>query len=118
MKFKFKRLGENGIALTYLLIIIIISVILIGLAIKGLFDFKTMGATGNSNLKLEDIVGKYADYKPDEGIYNNITENRNYVGSISGNDFITDTSLNWRIWSIDDEKITLISDKPVSVRWI
>lgn len=118
MKFKFKKLGENGIALAYLLIIIIISVILIGLAIKGIFDFKTMGATGKNKLNLEEVVGKYIDYKPSQGSYNQITSDKKYVGSISGNDFTTDTSLNWRIWSIDDEKITLISDKPVSVRWI
>lgn len=118
MKFKVRSLSEKGIALAYLLVIIIVSVILIGIAIKGVFDFKTMGATGKNSLSLEEAVGKYVDYKPNEGNYNNITSDKNYVGSISSNDFVTDTSLKWRIWSIDSEKITLISDKPIGIRRI
>lgn len=55
-------------------------------------------------------------YIPDEGKYETIKDEKGYTGNSSNNyEFVTDNSLAWRIWSIDEEKITLIADKPTSV---
>ena len=53
---------------------------------------------------MSQIIGRY-----DEEFLS-----KKYTGSSSNGIFTTDSSLNWRIWSITDEKLILISDKPLS----
>lgn len=116
MKFVGKHFGEKGITLILLIFIIIIMVAIVSMIVKGVFDKKTMGMTSDTKLVNEEVVGKYIKYTPEEGIYETVTNNSKYTGNANNtNNFITDTSLNWRIWSIDESKITLISDIPVSV---
>lgn len=116
MKFISKHFSEKGIALIFLLIIIILLVTIFSMILKGIFDSKTIGASKAPKENYEELIGKYIEYTPEEGIYNTVTNNKNYTGSINNDyDFITDTSLNWRIWSIDDSKIVLISDKQISI---
>lgn len=116
MKFISKHFSEKGITLIFLLVIIIILVTIISMIVKGVFDSKTIGANKEPKENYEELIGKYIEYIPEEGIYNTVTNNQNYTGSANNDhDFITDTSLKFRIWSIDDNKITLVSDKPAEV---
>jgi hypothetical protein len=64
----------------------------------------------------DEVIGKYIDYMPEEGVYSNITNNKVYTGTDSNsNDFMTDTSLKWRIWSLNENTLTIVADKPISV---
>lgn len=47
------------------------------------------------------------------GKYNEEMLISKYTGSNGNKELKTDTGLNWRIWKVDDNKITLISDKTV-----
>lgn len=57
-----------------------------------------------------DMIGKYVNYKPENGTYSMITGDATYSGTDKNkSDFITE-DFGWRIWSIDNEKLVLISD--------
>ena len=50
------------------------------------------------------------------GKYSSLVNTKAYSGTMDNSyDFTTDTSLNWRIWSIDENKLVLISDVPTNV---
>ncbi len=116
MKFIIEKIKTNLILRISLIAIFTIAIIGIAVLILSTFDFETIGATNNEELDVSEAIGKYIKYTPEVGTYSQITNNKQYTGSHSNNyDFITDTSLNWRVWSIDDKKITLVSDKPTEV---
>ena len=77
---------------------------------------KTSNKTANQTTeKDEPKVGDYVDYTPVNGRYSTVTNKEEYTGSDKNTvDFTTDTNLNWRIWSIDDTTLTLISDDVMS----
>lgn len=56
MNFVGKSLSEKGITLILLIIIIIISVLIVALTLKGIFDSKTMGATGIEDEIKEPLI--------------------------------------------------------------
>ena len=58
MKFKVKMWDEKSIVLIYLIIIILALVAIIGIAIKGIFDLETKGATGENNLSNGEAMRK------------------------------------------------------------
>lgn len=59
------------------------------------------------------MIGKYVSYTPDIGTYSKITGNDRYTGSGNNRyDFITE-NLNWKIWNIEDKKLTLIAEDVV-----
>ncbi len=61
----------------------------------------------------ETDIGKYVDYVPASGSYGKDFLDA-YSGRTENNQFITDTSLKWRIWKVDSKSIYLISDKQIS----
>lgn len=56
MNFVGKSLSEKGITLILLIIIIIISVLIVAITLKGIFDSKTMGATGIEDDIMEPLI--------------------------------------------------------------
>lgn len=58
MKFHRKKLSENGIALIFLIITILVVVLVIGILIKSIFDFKSIGATSEGQLLNEEAIRK------------------------------------------------------------
>ena len=116
MKIIGKLKSENGITLILLIIIILILVVIVSLLVKCIFDFKTIGATQANKIENEKAIGKYVEYSPDKGMFSYLKNNAKHTGNAENSyDFVTDESLNWRIWKIDENTITLISDKPTSV---
>ena len=68
-----------------------------------------------SDINLEEAIGKYIEYTPTEGKYEKLTSNKTYSGTIDNtNAFVTDNSVKWRIWSIDEKYLSIISDRPIS----
>lgn len=60
--------------------------------------------------EIDKMIGKYVSYTPDKGTYSKVTGNDNYTGTNNNRyDFITE-NLNWKIWNIEDKKLTLIAD--------
>lgn len=53
-------------------------------------------------------IGKYVNYKPTNGTY--IVESR-YSGYTENQTFSTETDLKWRIWTIDNNNLYLISEE-------
>ena len=60
-------------------------------------------------LDKNNMIGKYVDYKPIAGVFN---DHNTYAGA-TNTQLLTGTDLQWRILFIDNDKLTLISDKPV-----
>lgn len=115
MKFIGKEIDKKEIILTVTVLVVVTVGVSIGFLIKSIFNSNTLGAENEIKNK-EELIGKYIAYTPENGSYNEVTGNKTYTGTdINDNDFITDTSINWRIWDIDEQKITLIADKPISV---
>lgn len=116
MKLLGKEIDKKEIILAVVILVVIIVGVSIAFLFKDMFNSKTMGATGGKIAHPEELIGKYIKYVPEDGSYKEITGNKTYAGtSVNDHDFITDTSINWRIWDIDEEKITIIADKPVAV---
>ena len=116
MKFIGKEFGKKEIILAVSVLVIIIVGVSIAFLFKDMFNSKTLGATGEKFEHPEELIGKYIAYTPENGSYSEVTGNKTYTGTdINDNDFITDTSINWRIWDIDEQKITIIADRPVLV---
>ncbi|MCI8393212.1 MAG: hypothetical protein HFJ24_05475 [Clostridia bacterium] len=116
MKFIGKEFGKKEIILAVSVLVIIIVGVSIAFLFKDMFNSKTLGATGEKIEHPEELIGKYIAYTPENGSYSDVTSNKKYTGTdINDNDFITDTSINWRIWDVDEQKITIIADRPVLV---
>lgn len=111
-----KQDDKHGIALIWLIVVMIILVIVATIIMKYIFDLKTIGATQQEKLIPDDLIGKYVEYEPDLAEFIEVVQRGSILGT-NENDkkFVTDTSLKWRVWSVDEEKITLISDKPTSI---
>ena len=60
--------------------------------------------------QISSMLGKYVDYTPQEGTYSLITGNNTYSGTADNIEDFTTEELNWRIWSIDGNTLTLIAD--------
>lgn len=58
MKFISKHFSEKGIALIFLLVIIIMLVAIISVTIKGIFDSKTIGANKEPKENYEELIRK------------------------------------------------------------
>ena len=56
----------------------------------------------------DELVGKYVDYTPASD--NSFTAYATYTGYDEDQTFTTNTDLNWRIWSVTDDTLTLISE--------
>ena len=77
--------------------------------------------TVNAKIEREELpptelagnVGKYIDYIPESGTFSEHT-NVNYSGSSDNSQLSTEMNLKWRILSADNNKLTLISDRPTS----
>lgn len=63
--------------------------------------------------EIDKMIGKYVSYTPDKGTYSKVTGNDSYTGTNSNRyDFVTE-NLNWKIWNIEDNKLTLIADNVI-----
>lgn len=58
MKFAREHFGDKGIALIFLIVLIIIFVSAVAIALKGLFDAKSIGATSDDLSKEVNIIRK------------------------------------------------------------
>lgn len=91
-------------------------------------DMASKGGTGSSsqtskpkeenNKKQEEnksLIGRYVDYVPTVGTYNEITNNEKYTGTNTNTeDFKTD-NFGWKIWSMDNKKLVLIADRVTTI---
>jgi len=58
MKFAREHFGDRGIALIFLIVLIIILVSIVAIAIKGLFDAKSIGATSDDLSREVNLIRK------------------------------------------------------------
>jgi len=113
MKSIYKNVNEKGITLISLIVVILITVVIASIVMKCIFDAQSIGATDIKE-NTEYLIGKYVDYVPENGVYLNIK--KEYVGTETNSiNFETDTTLNWKIWSIEGNKLTIIADKPGTI---
>ena len=75
MNFIGKLKSQKGITLILLIIVIIIMVAIVSMIVKGIFDFKTVGATSYKGIDNSEAVGKYVEYIPEGGTYSVLTNN-------------------------------------------
>lgn len=98
---------NNKVIAFIILVIMIIIVVLVGIVkLQPNFRDETIVALTNND------IGKYVKYTPETGNYIVTTT---YGAHKNNQTFTTDESLKWRIWSISNDTLTLISDKASSV---
>lgn len=102
-----KTVSQNKIKpkVKYFVVIIICIIIILG---------GVLFATGGGQYKdeeIQDMIGKYVNYKPDNGRY---VARYNLTGNEGNQEFSTEETMNWRIWSVDKNNIILVSDRPTN----
>ncbi len=108
-----KFISEKGIALIYLIIIILVIVSIISVTLKIIFDNTTKGSTSEEGKDLSHLIGQKVDYNPKIGKYE---INPKIVGNNTNTEaFTTDPNIEWQIWKITDDTVTLISSQPTSI---
>lgn len=108
-----KLISEKGIALIYLIIIILIIISIISITLKITFENTSKGATSKEEKDLTHLIGQTVSYIPEKGKYE---INPKIVGNNENTEaFVTDETIEWQIWKITDETVTLISSKPTSI---
>lgn len=63
-----------------------------------------------TNEQIQSMIGGYVNYTTKSGIYDLITNSDEYAGTADNTSDFTTETFNWRIWSIDGTKLTLIAD--------
>lgn len=135
-----KSSKEEGIALSSLIIMVIAIVVIVAIIATVVImmqknkgkgpsnqfqgnnttnvENNTMNIVSNQEINNQEInnqedtgyIGKYVDYTPDEGTYYTKSQ---YTGASLDRDFST-RNVGWRIWSMDEQTLVLISDVAVS----